>query len=84
MSKRRHAGEWVWLEPNSGFVGESDRLRAQIQPEEDPPPCFMCDDPACREWCTLWTEPDPKHGGKQHTLCHVSECQMLDKQKERK
>lgn len=84
MSKRRHVGEWVWLEPNSGFVGESNRLKAQIRPEEDPPPCFMCDDPACQEWTTLWTEPDPKHGGRQHTLCHVGECQMLDKQKEQK
>lgn len=34
MSKRRKPGEWVALSPNSGFVGESDRLRAQIIPEK--------------------------------------------------
>ncbi len=83
MSKRRHVGDWVWLAANSGFVGESDRLKAQIQPEspespDDPPPCFECEDSECREWTTLWTEPDPKHDGRQHMLCHVSECRMFD------
>lgn len=75
MSKRRKAGDWVWLMPNSGFVGESHRLKAEIQPEIDPPPCF-CDDPECVEWTTLWTENDGDQG--RHTLCHVSECRMLD------
>ncbi len=82
MSMRRNAGDWVWLAPNSGFIGESNRLRAQIQPEEDYEPCFLCEDPDCREWSTLWTEPDPKTG-KRYTLCHVSECQMFDESQSR-
>ena len=80
MSKRRKIGEWVWLKPNSGFVGESARLKAEIMPEPDEwyEPCHICDDPKCRCWNELWTEPDPNHDGKRHPLCHVSECQMLD------
>jgi len=77
MSKRHKSGDWVWLVPNSGFVGESNRLKAEIQPEDDPPPCFLeCGDDKCAEWSTLWTEEDGDKG--RHTLCHVSECQMLD------
>lgn len=78
MSRRRKSGDWVWLMPNSGFVGESHRLRAEIQPEDDddPYPCvFECGDDGCREWSTLLTEDD---GGTRHMLCHVSECRMLD------
>lgn len=83
MSKRRQIGGWVALLPNSGFVGESDRLRAEIRPEPDEgwSPCLLsCGDDDCREWVTLWTEPDPLHAGRRHTLCHVSECQMLDRE----
>jgi len=77
MSKRRKVGDWVWLMPNSGFVGESNRLKAEIQPEDNPPPCFMeCGDNKCREWSTLWTEEDS--GGERHALCHVGECRMRD------
>jgi hypothetical protein len=79
MSKRRKAGEWVWLEPNSGFVGESDRYKAEIQPEEEPYsdyPCMLdCGDRECREWATLLTAPVD---GKRFELYHVSECQMRD------
>ena len=81
MSRRRHAGEWVRLPPGVGFIGESDRLPAQIQPEPDGDwsPCpGLCDDPECREWATLWTESDPLSDGRRHTLCHVSECVMED------
>lgn len=78
MSKRRKAGDWVWLDPGSGFVGESDRLKAEIQPEDDPMPCFECGDEECVEWATLWTEPDPKNAGKRWPLCHVPECRMHD------
>lgn len=78
MSKRRSVGEWVRLKRGAGFVGESDRLRAQIEDDGYETPCFLCDDDACREWATLLTEPDPEAGGERHTLCHVSECQMLD------
>ena len=77
MSTRRKPGDWVHLSCNAGFVGESNRLKAEIQPEENPAPCFMCHDPDCIEWATLWTEPDPQNG-KRYTLCHVSECQMFD------
>lgn len=76
MSKRRKSGDWVWLMPNSGFVGESHRLKTEIQPEDAPPPCMWdCDDPGCIEWSTLWTEDG---GDGRHMLCHVSECQMFD------
>jgi hypothetical protein len=80
MSKRRKAGDWVWLSANAGFVGESNRLKAEIQPEpeQDLDYCMLCDDEGCREWSTLFTEPDPLHDGKRHTLYHVSECQMFD------
>ena len=79
MSKRRKVGDWVQLLPNVGFVGESNRLLAQIQPEDNPPPCFLeCGDPDCREWTNLRTEPDPQNDGKQWPLCHISECEMLD------
>ena len=79
--KRRTAGEWVRLKPYSGFVVDSDRLRAEIQPDEEgfEMGCMLsCDDDGCREWATLLTEPDPECGGERHMLCHVSECQMLD------
>lgn len=78
MSKRRKPGDIVRLLPNTGFVGESDRLSASIQPEDNPPPCYMCDDPECVEWSNLLTVPDPDNDDIQYGLCHVSECRMLD------
>lgn len=67
----------VWLSPGAGFVGESNRLRVTIMPEECPPPCILdCGDPECREWTDVETEPDAD--GEQYILCHVSECQMFD------
>jgi hypothetical protein len=73
MSTRRNAWDWVWL------VGESNRLKAEIQPERDRSPCMLrCGDADCDEWATLWTEPDPLHNGQRHVLCHISECQMFD------
>ena len=77
MSKRRQREDWVRPKPNAGFVGESDRLKAQIV-VDDYGPCFLCDDPKCKEWATLWTEPDPENDNKRHMLCHVPECQMED------
>jgi hypothetical protein len=81
VSERRQAGEWVWLRPGAGFCGDSGRLRAELQPEEDGDhmPCVLCDDPECREWSTVWTEHDERWG-KRHTLTHVSECEMADQQ----
>lgn len=77
---RYTAGQWVRLPPNAGFVAESDRLAAQIDPESEPEPCFgdCCGNDGCAEvsWPTLWTEPDPKADGKRHMLCHVCESQM--------
>lgn len=79
MSKRRSPGDWVRLGPNSGFVGDSDRLRAEIQDDGFEGWCLLeCADSDCREWVTLLTEPDPQAGGQRHMLCHVSECQMHD------
>jgi hypothetical protein len=73
----RKVGDWVWLKPNAGFRNDSDRLHAEIQPDGCEP-CWLCDNPECVEWATLWTEPDPQNDGKRQMLCHVSECQMLD------
>jgi hypothetical protein len=83
MSTRRKVGDWVWLSPNAGFVGESNRLRAEIQPETDPWTCCLgCGDPECLEWVSLVTEPDAN--GKRHSLYHVSECQMHSEKQEGK
>ena len=89
MSTRRKLGDWVWLRPGAGFVGESWRLKAEIvQGGAAPPgrgdgaqlpPCFLCDDADCREWYTLLTEPDPQTGAR-YGLPHVSECEMFDAQ----
>jgi len=78
MSKRRKPGDKVWLKPMSGFVGESNKYRAEIQPtpESDRAQCLLCDDPECIEWPNLFTEPNENKD--QFPLCHVSECQMLD------
>jgi hypothetical protein len=79
VSKRRKAGDWVWLAPMSGFCGESNRLRVEILNEgPDDFSCVLCGDEDCREWPTVLTEPDPKNAGKRHTLYHVSECEMFD------
>lgn len=79
MSQRRSVGEWVRVAPNSGFVGDADRLRAEIQADGYAPWCLQeCGDDECREWATLLSEPDPQAGGERHALCHVSECQMSD------
>lgn len=68
--------------PHSGFVGDSDRLRARILPEETkygPEYAgYCCDDEDCREWVTLETEPDPANNGARYLLCHVPECRMSD------
>jgi len=76
MSKRHNPGDCVWLKPNSGFVGESHRHKAQIigEVEDTDRCCLECGDPECREWPNLFAEID----GKCHNLCHVCECQMLD------
>jgi hypothetical protein len=66
------------------MTGCSARLKAQIVYEDHPdhpPPCFHlngCQDPECKEWSTLWTEPDPMDDHNRHVLCHVCECEMFD------
>ena len=52
MSQRRKPLDWVWLSAGAGMVGDSARLKAQIQPEANPLPCPLCNDPDCREWST--------------------------------
>ena len=79
MSRRRAVGEWVRLGQGVGFVGDSDRLRAEIQSDGQSPWCLLnCGDDECWGWARLLTEPDPEAGGERHMLCHVSECQMSD------
>lgn len=81
MSVRRISGEWVWLRAGSGFIVESNRLRAELQPEDlsDRTSCMLeCGDPECREWATLWTESDPLNRFERQPLYHVSECEMFD------
>ena len=81
MSIRRKEGDWVWLKANCGFTSASNLLKAEIMGDDHGclSPCFGingCDDKDCKEWSTLWTEPD--QNGERHMLCHVSECEMFD------
>ena len=78
MSKRK-VGDWVWLKPNAGFVGDSHLAIAQIQ-DDGNAPCPLCDDENCVEWSTLHTECDAD--GQRSMLCHVSECEMFDEPQE--
>jgi len=77
MSIRRKPGDWVWVKAGTGFTDESNRLKVEIQ-DQGCSPCFLCNDPECTEWDTLWTEPDPENSNKRHMLCHVAECEMFD------
>ena len=90
MSKPKFKkGQWVTLPPNQGFVGESDRLKAQIVDDADEliekygfltciehPDCGCGAEIAGFEWPNLHTEPDPQCDGKRHLLCHVCENRM--------
>lgn len=81
MSIRRKPGDWVWPSPGSGYIKNSNRLRVEIQPEDDDVfdyCCLDCGDPDCRCWANCLTDPDPEREGYRHTLTHVSECQMFN------
>ena len=84
MSTHRKVGDWIWLKPNTGFVGESNRLKAEIidiDPEYTAlagPDPHWCDDPTCIEWPNLLTAPDPENKDQRWPLYHVGECEMLD------
>lgn len=90
MSKRRSAGDWVWLRSGAGFTDESNRLKVEIlaNTEENNrlmkyfgAPCMLfCGDNECIEFTEVLTEPDPEYDNKRHILYHVSECQMFDEQ----
>ena len=75
-------GQWVKLPPNQGFVGASDKFKAQIDDQGDwgTETCMQFPDCGCktegREWPNLLTEPDPKCEGKRWNLCHVCENKM--------
>ena len=43
--------------------------------ESDMLSCFGKD---CREWVEVITDWDPLNNGKQWTLCHISECEMIE------
>lgn len=67
-------GDTVIKQPNAGFVGEKLTCFIPDTPENrEPIPCFLCEDPGCLEYPTLWVIIDGKYDG---TVYHVSECQM--------
>jgi hypothetical protein len=81
MSKRRKAGEIVYKQPMAGFVGEGSY--AIIHPEDEQSYgvyyCMLdCGDPDCREWLTLF-ECDREGTLLGGVACHVSECEMEDR-----
>lgn len=84
MSKRRQAGERVYLVPGAGFAGDSNRFLVEILDDDQDYPCILdCGDDECREWIDVAIvepkvyEGEPVRHGKG-CLSHVSECQMLD------
>ena len=85
MSARRNVGDWVYLKSNTGFICESHMFKAQIQDDGFEPcwgePLVHCEDPECKEWATLWSE--PLKNGEVVMLCHVSECQMFDEKQDK-
>lgn len=77
MSKRRQAGDRVFVKAGAGF-GASRGEWGKILPE---PPgrendfCMLdCGDDDCCEWCNVRTE--------KVNFCHVSECEMFDSEEE--
>jgi len=75
MSKRRKAGDWVFVCKGAGFGlsrGECAIIRPEPEGRDNDLCVLQCGDDDCQEWSTLWTENDPC------SLCHVSECDMLD------
>lgn len=59
----------------AGFVGESlVCLIPDIEDNQMTEPCFMCDDPECREYPTLFILGD--NDEVLGSCYHVSECQM--------
>jgi hypothetical protein len=77
MSKRRQAGDWVWMRTYAGFVQSEKPQRGQIRPESYGAQWCMldCGDPDCREWLDVWRADGVG-------LCHVSECEMFDSEEE--
>ena len=82
---RRNGGDIVWKEAHAGFTAWAGWV--QIQPEEEPAPCMLCDDRECVEWTDCWGLPGNtreqalaalKREETLGVLCHVSECQMHD------
>lgn len=69
MSKRRAVGDVVRKVPNAGFVGQSFVGRIA---DDGSVPCFLCDDPECKEWATLLSVDG------LGAAYHVAECQMED------
>lgn len=77
MSKRRRPGDIVSKIPNAGFSQRSGLCL--IPPNSKPIPCFLCNDENCQEWPDLWElDENLKPTGKN--WCHVSECEMVDKE----
>ena len=76
MSKRRKQGDTVLARIEDGVHGVGPILAVIAGPRKEQR-WHECDDPDCREWCTL-------HGvdkyGKETgiALYHVSECEMSD------
>lgn len=84
MSKRRKPGDWVYLPAYGGACKLPPALKVQIQPEDDSTfdPHYGCEDPDCRRWAVVLSEPDMEREGYRHKIQSVSECMMFDEQQE--
>ena len=76
MSFHPKIGDKVRKKPNAGFIGEPlVCVIPDVRENQDPPPCFLCDNPDCNEWPTLWAlDAEGKPFGPG--VCHVSECEL--------
>jgi hypothetical protein len=74
MKTRFEPGDRFNKKPYAGFVGEAIPNCYIPFEDNDPDPCFLCEDPKCREYPNCWILDE--NGTTIGHLCHVSECQM--------
>lgn len=69
-------GDKVKKKEHAGFVSEAlVCLIPDIEDNHFPEPCFLCEDPGCREYPTLYVL--DAEGNVLGSCYHVSECQMI-------